>query len=205
MWASPSPRSTYSEDQTITLSAHKLTALRSSWQREYVTGTAALGPTHFVFSATLKYITSRQATEYDSADQLPPDLMAAYREQDPAYHPPVNLQDGAVVREENRAPVYVVFGGAKFWVPTPEILTRLYGGWGSVVLVADGALAAVPTTPQDGTVLREEHHPEVWLFASGTKRHITTSDVLSRYGGWGVVHVVWDDALSGFPEGEPVV
>jgi hypothetical protein len=100
--------------------------------------------------------------------------------------------------------VVVIFGGAKFWIPSPDILNRLYGGWGKVIIVPDGSLNPVPTTPRDGTILREENHAEVWLFESGKKRHITSPDVLSRYGGWAVVHIVPDAATADFPMGAPV-
>lgn len=197
-------QSTYTEAQPITLKANKLTAVDTSWQRRYVTGSVALGSLHFQYDATLGYLSSRNVSEYNSPDELPPELMAAYMAQNPGYLPPADLRDGAVLREQNSAPVVVIFGGAKFWIPSPDILNRLYGGWGKVIIVPDGSLNPVPTTPRDGTILREENHAEVWLFESGKKRHITSPDVLSRYGGWAVVHIVPDAATADFPMGAPV-
>ncbi|MFT3971353.1 MAG: hypothetical protein QM695_14010 [Micropruina sp.] len=201
---SVSTQTTYSEDQTVVCKANKLTACQVSWQRRYVTGTADLGTRHMTFDATIGYLTSRNITEYDSPDQLPPDLMAAYVAAFPGYHPPVNLADGSVLREKDNAPVYVIFGGAKFWIPDAGALSRLYGGWGAVQIVPDGALANVPTTPRDQTLLREEDHPEVWLMQDGAKRHVVSPDVLNKHGGWGQVHVVPDNSTATFPTGDPV-
>lgn len=195
---------TYTEVQPITLKAGKLTAIESSWQRRYVTGSVVVGASHFTYDATIGYVSSRKVSEFDSPDDLPPELMAAYMQQNPGYLPPVDLSDGSVLREQNSAPVDVIFGGAKFWIPSGQVLNDLYGGWSKVVVVPDGSLEPVPTTPRDGTILREENSPEVWLIEGGDKRHIVSPDVLNRYGGWGSVRVVPDSATANFPAGAPV-
>ena len=65
------------------------------------------------------------------------------------------FKDGAVVRAQFPRAVYVIFGGAKFWIPSPDVLEQHYGGWDAVELVPGEALAAVASIPRDGTVLRE--------------------------------------------------
>jgi hypothetical protein len=204
MSVSISTQTTYSEEQTITLKANRLTAVQTSWQRRFLTGGVNLGSHHLTYDATVGYMGSRLISDYASPDKLPPELMAAYIQQNPAYHPPVNLNDGSVLREQSTAPVYVIFGGAKFQIPNPTVLAQLYGGWGNVVVVPDQSLDAVPTTPRDGTVLREADHAEVWLIEAGQRQHITSTDVLNRYGGWAVVRVVPDDATLNFPTGNPI-
>src|SRR3954466_7459239 len=92
--------------------------------------------------------------------------------------------DGSVVRETSDAAVYVIFGNAKFHVPDPEPLPRLYGSWAAVRVVPDGALTAIDGVADDGTLLREEHSPYVWRMESGHKRHVTSTSVLARFGGW---------------------
>ncbi|MEO6997346.1 MAG: hypothetical protein ABI112_04625 [Terracoccus sp.] len=108
------------------------------------------------------------------------------------------------MREFSSAPVYVIFGGAKFWIPSSDLLNRLYGGWGNVKVVANGALSSVPTMPRTGTILREDGHAEVWRIEDGTKRWVTSPEVLASLGGWGVVHVVPAGATTSFPEGQPI-
>jgi hypothetical protein len=116
------------------------------------------------------------------------------------------FQDGSVVREVSRPEVYVIFGGAKFWIPDPATLQRLYGGWAAVRVVPDGTLAAdgIGDVPADGTIVREEHAPEVWRIESGTRRWIVSPTVLARYGGWAAVRLVPDSALAKFPTGAPL-
>jgi hypothetical protein len=118
--------------------------------------------------------------------------------------PATGWPDGSVLREESRAEVYVIFGNAKFHVPDEATLSRLYGGWPAVRVVADGALAAVDSVPDDGTLLREELSAPVWRMESGQKRHVTSPTVLSRVGGWERVRIVPDNALTPIPIGAPL-
>jgi hypothetical protein len=123
-----------------------------------------------------------------------------------AVYPDVNLdKDGQTYREVNAPQVYVLFGGAKFWVPDPGTLNRLYGGWARVQVVAANALQNVPAIARNGTLLREENRPEVWLMENGKRRHITTPALLDPFGGWPAVKIVPDNAVSGFPIGTPIV
>jgi len=116
----------------------------------------------------------------------------------------VPLHDGSVLREYSRAEVYVIFGGAKFWVPNPQVLQDLYGGWGNVKIVLDGALAGLPVLPRSGTILREQSNPAVYLIEERTKRYITSPSVLQRYGGASAVRVVPNGSLGSIPTGAPV-
>jgi hypothetical protein len=65
--------------------------------------------------------------------------------------------DGSVIRETTPPEVYVIFGGAKFWIPGPTILARWYGGWAAVRVVPDGTLKAegIGDMPVDNTLLKE--------------------------------------------------
>ncbi|GGW96135.1 hypothetical protein GCM10010297_17510 [Streptomyces malachitofuscus] len=114
--------------------------------------------------------------------------------------------DGSVVREESKPEVYVIFGGAKFWVPDPATLFRLYGGWASVRVVPDGtpAAAGITDTPVNGTLLKEEHAPAVWRMENRTRRWVVSPTVLARYGGWAAVRTVPDNALAPIPTGSPL-
>lgn len=109
-------------------------------------------------------------------------------------------RDGELVREASAAPVYVIFGGAKFWIPNPTVL-QSFGGWAAVKVVPDLSLAPVPSVPRDGTVLREMSSAPVYVMRSGQKSWIPNPDVLQKYGGWAAVKVVPDGALAPFPDG----
>jgi hypothetical protein len=110
------------------------------------------------------------------------------------------FEDGTVYREESRPEVYVIFGRAKFWIPSPDVLEQHYGGWGAVQLVPDGALAAVPSIPRDGTVLRELSSAPVYVVQGGLRHWIPSPEALELYGGWGAVREVPDGALAAIPE-----
>ncbi|MFD7998541.1 hypothetical protein [Streptomyces mirabilis] len=114
--------------------------------------------------------------------------------------------DGSIVRETSKPEVYVIFGGAKFWVPNPDTLFRLYGGWASVRQVPDGALAdaGIGDTPVDGTLLKEENAPAVWRMENRTRRWVVSPTVLARHGGWAAVRTVPDNALAPIPTGSPL-
>jgi hypothetical protein len=111
--------------------------------------------------------------------------------------------DGAILREASNAPVYVIYGGAKFWIPTPAVLDQ-YGGWGAVQIVPDGTLAAVPAIPRDGTVLRERSSAPVYVMRRGRRCWIPTPTVLEKFGGWGAVRLVPDGSLASIPEGAAI-
>lgn len=113
------------------------------------------------------------------------------------------LHDGRLYKADNAPEIYVIFGGAKFWVPDMATLGRLYGT--EMIFVAPSALEKVPTMPRNGTLLREENRPHVWLIENGTRRHVTRGDLLDAYGGWPAVRIVPDDAVTSFPIGAPVV
>jgi titin len=111
--------------------------------------------------------------------------------------------DGALVKEQTRSEVYVIFGGAKFHLPFPFWVDR-YGGWSNVTVVPDGALATVGTMPREGSVLREWSATAVYLIKNGQKCHITTGTILERYGGWAAVRLVPDLGLFLIPTGPPI-
>jgi hypothetical protein len=110
--------------------------------------------------------------------------------------------DGSVVRETSRPEVYVVQGGAKFWIPDPAVLLS-FGGWAAVRVVPDGELAAegIGDIPVDNTLLKELNDPVVWRIENGEKRWVVSPTVLARYGGWAAVRLVPDGATRRFPQG----
>ena len=120
----------------------------------------------------------------------------SYRVQDgePARRLRGVTRDGTLLREENGA-IWVVYGGAKFHVPDPGTLGRLYGGW-PIYQLWDGALAAMPDAPADGTLLREENG-RIWVVFGGAKFHVPDPPTLYRlYSGRPILQV-WDGALDG--------
>jgi hypothetical protein len=113
--------------------------------------------------------------------------------------------DGSVVRETTAPEVYVIFGGAKFWIPNSAMLD-LYGGWPAVRVLPDGTLEkeGIGYLPVDRTLLKEITNPTVWLMEGGQKRWLVNPTVLARYGGWPAVRVVPDGSMARYQQGKDV-
>jgi hypothetical protein len=123
----------------------------------------------------------------------------------PGFYP-----DWSVVRETSDPKVYVIFGKAKFWIPDPPTLNRLYGGWAAVKNVPDGTLAGAGVTdvPIDGTILREEGSAGYWYMQGGTRRIIVPipyGGSFSALSAATVARIVPDNSLSRFPIGPNLV
>jgi hypothetical protein len=110
-----------------------------------------------------------------------------------------------LVRERSSDPVYVVYGGTKFWIPSPEVLTSLGFDASNVCAVPDGSLAGLLSTPRDGTLLREQSAEPVCVVESGSLRHVPNVEVFEERGYvWESVGVVPDGALADLPMGSPL-
>jgi Common central domain of tyrosinase len=108
-------------------------------------------------------------------------------------HARVSLPDGTLLREDDGA-IWVVYGGAKFHVPDPPTLARLYAGR-PVDQVWNGALNAIGTLPVDGTLLREENGA-IWVVYGGAKFHVPDPPTLARLYAGRPVDQVWNGALN---------
>jgi hypothetical protein len=102
--------------------------------------------------------------------------------------------DGTLLREESGA-ISVVLGGARLGVPDVGTFQRLFGARPTFPLW-DGALDSIPTTPRDGTVLREESGA-LWVIAGQSRLPIPDAATYGRLYPTRPVLQVWDGALSG--------
>src|SRR5207247_3772455 len=106
-------------------------------------------------------------------------------------------RDGALLRESSSPSVYIVFGQAKFHVPDPPTLSRLYDV-SQLEIVWNAALDGIPTTPVDGTLLRDENGA-IYVIYGRAKFHVPDPPTLTRLfpgRGWGQL---WNAALDGLP------
>jgi hypothetical protein len=126
---------------------------------------------------------------------------------DPAGQPTrPDFTDGALVKERGHAAVYVVYGGARFGIPSVAEFDALGYSWSDVRELPPGALAAsgIGAIPRDGTLVKERSHDAVYVVRGGQKRHITSPQRLVALGfSWGDVRVVPNGALAGIPAGPP--
>jgi hypothetical protein len=116
---------------------------------------------------------------------------------------PLTPADGVLVRESGRPEVYVVYGGAKFWIPDPPTLFRLGFNWSQVrIIPAGGSTSQLRTMPIGGTLIKEEHDPKVYLVDNGALRWVTSPTVMSnRCLPWRHVRTVPDGSLTNLPRG----
>ena len=98
--------------------------------------------------------------------------------------------DGTLLGEENGA-IWVIFGGARFPVPDPATLARLYGGK-PISQLWNGGPETLPAIPVDGTYLREESGIQVYVIQQGHK-------VPAQPPYLGPVDILWDGALAQIP------
>jgi hypothetical protein len=102
-------------------------------------------------------------------------------------------QNGLMVRERTQQAVYVIFGNAKFWVPT-ESDVQYYGGWENVNVVPDTSTSSVSNTPFCGTRLRERSSGQIYRISIGGKYLIQNPDSYD----WANHFVVPDGSLNAF-------
>lgn len=111
-----------------------------------------------------------------------------------ALHAP---PDGTVLKGKAKPEVYVIFGGAKFWIPTPEELIEYYGGWANVEVVRQRLIDLLPNIPAEGTLLRERSSAPVYVVAQGRTRWIPDPQTFTALGfDWGSVAVIPDASLA---------
>jgi len=115
---------------------------------------------------------------------------------------PSTPADGTLVREVNRPEVFVVYGGAKFWIPDPPTLFSLGFNFSRVLITPPGGTAQLLTMPIDGTLLREQHNPMVFLIDNSQLRWVTSPAVMdARCLPWRHIRIVPDNALAGLTRG----
>lgn len=105
------------------------------------------------------------------------------------------LSEGALVRAEGDTRVYVIKGGYKRWIPSPDIMD-MYGHlrWEDIQIVSAAALAA----HEESRLVREEGDVRVYLVhENGSKEWITSeADFLSRGFSFGMVYIINERELN---------
>jgi hypothetical protein len=110
--------------------------------------------------------------------------------------------DGTLLKEPLNPAVYIVYGGAKFHIPSEEEFVALGFSWGGIRVVPDGELLRIPDVPHDGTLLKERSRPEVYVMRGSRKSHIPNEQRFEELGlAWGDIRVVPDGALARLSDG----
>jgi hypothetical protein len=111
------------------------------------------------------------------------------------------LNDRSLLKEPSSPDVYVIYGGAKFYIPSQEEFSALGFSWSDIRTVPNGFLANVSNVPRQGTVLRERSDSAVYTMSGPNRFLIPTpySFEAMRYDLPGVLGIVPNGGLASFP------
>jgi hypothetical protein len=110
--------------------------------------------------------------------------------------------DFTLVRELFTPEVYVIYGGAGFNVPDPATLASLGFSSGQVRVLPPGGTAKLLPMPIDGTLLREQNNPKVYLVENQKLRWVTSPAAMNgRCLPWRHVRIVPDNELARLTKG----
>lgn len=87
--------------------------------------------------------------------------------------------------------IYVIYGKAKWHIPDVDTLNRLFPGK-PINQIWEPILMSIDTIPVNGTMLREESNPQVYIIEGGKKKPLQPGDPFDP----DRVHVLWDGALA---------
>jgi len=115
-------------------------------------------------------------------------------------------REGTRVAELGSATEWQITAGAKFALPSPEVRDALIGAGAleaTPYIVPSGALAQIPTTPHDGSRVRELSNGVEWQVAAGAKFSLPDAIVRNQLVRKGALewrlNIVPDGALSALP------
>ena len=115
---------------------------------------------------------------------------------------PSTPADFTLVREVNDPKVFVIYGGAKFWIPDPPTLFRLGFDWSRVRIIPAGGTSQMLPMPINGTLIKEEHDPKVFLVDNNKLRWVTSPAAMDgRCPSWRHIRVPPDDSLTTLAHG----
>ncbi len=116
---------------------------------------------------------------------VPAEVWDAIRNYTPPVLPPPcsqTLGDGCLLEEASSPAIYLMEGGARFHIPDPETFQRMGLNPSSIEVVPDGFMAAVPSIPRDGALLREETNPPIDVVYGGARFWIPDPATFSALG-----------------------
>ena len=110
--------------------------------------------------------------------------------------------DFTLVRELFAPDIYVVYGGAPFSIPDPPTLAGLGFSSSQVRVLPPGGTAKLRQMPIDGTLLREQTNPRIYLVENQKLRWVTSPAAMNgRCLPWRHVRIVADNQLAGLARG----
>ncbi len=112
----------------------------------------------------------------------------------------LDFPDQTTLSEITGGGIYVIFGGAKFYIADFYVL-RNYSNYRSVRKIPDGMISRIPDIPREGTILRESNdRVKVYLIKNKMRHLIENPKVLEFFGGWDALCIVPENGLIQIPD-----
>jgi len=170
---------------------YKLTVVNGSGSGTYAPGekvtikanAPAAGKGFYRWTGDTAYVSSvTSATSTVTMPKSGISLTATYKSiVAPSSPPPAStLVDGKLIKTASSSKVYVIIGGKKKWISTPEVFEQLGYKWTDVKVVTEAELGKIPD--YEDNLIRRSGDSKVYLVTNGIKRHIPNPDIFLDYG-----------------------
>jgi hypothetical protein len=109
--------------------------------------------------------------------------------------------DDELLRASNSPDVFIIVGGLKRHIPSPEVFNSYGFDWNNISVVSPQDLADY----LDATLIRAAGDSKVYLLVGGKKHWISSLDVFNKHGyNWDLVIIINSTEKDAIGEGEPV-
>jgi len=133
-----------------------------------------------------------------------------------------SIMEGSLIRLQGRPEVYVILGGKKCYIPDPETFNAKGYRWDRVKDINSDAFNKIPTgsplppvktqtsitssaVPAEGTLIRLQGRPEVYVIQGGRKCYIPDPETFNAKGyRWDQVKDLNSDAFNKITMGSPL-
>jgi hypothetical protein len=111
---------------------------------------------------------------------------------EPRGTPACNIPDGSTIKVNGSDAIYVVVGGAKFWIHSTDDLEGHFGGYAKTMVVDSAVLDSCHAVPAAGTNVQELNGPDVdRIGRDGQFHHILhVDDLVNTCGGIASVQTI---------------
>ena len=117
----------------------------------------------------------------------------------------LDFPDQTTLSEITGGSIYVIFGGAKFYIADFYVLSN-YSNYRSIRKIPDGMISRIPDIPREGTILRQTNDGvKVYLIKDKMRHLIENPKVLEFFGGWDVLCIVPENGLKQVPDARDTV
>ena len=112
----------------------------------------------------------------------------------------LDFPDQTTLSEITGGDIYVIFGGAKFYIADFYVLGN-YSNYRSIRKIPDGMLSRIPDIPREGTILRQaDGGGKVYLIKDKMRHLIENPKVLEFFGGWDALCTIPEHTLEQVPD-----